>query len=310
MNNLIGQTKLLNELISQNDLVENILVHVDSRYRNKSRFKNPGYFIYNLNETFKNITYIRISSIELPTTNYTFANQYNNTNFIITLYEEGYDENGNAKVDEYPYKINIEEGNYDSDLIVTYIQNLFTNINNDFKNDPTKVNPLLYISWDQINYKITIQSVYKFTLTFDNDDLHESLGAHLGYLGDNNAYLYNNQSRAFDATRDVYVYSWTGENFLHVNKDQYCFLKVNDYGVIYNTVTDKSLLAKILLYDGQFVFDTGSNFLTKMYKFKQPVNISNLEIELINQFGKTIDMGNVEFSMTLELGQLYNNKSF
>ena len=122
MNNLIGQTKLLNELISQDDLVENILVHVDSRYRNKTRFKNPGYFTYNLNETFKNITYIRISSIELPTTNYTFANQYNNTNFFIIMYDIS-----NNLINNY--EINIEEGNYDSELIVSYIQNLFKNIN-------------------------------------------------------------------------------------------------------------------------------------------------------------------------------------
>ena len=73
---------------------------------------------------------------------------------------------------------------------------------------------------------------------------------------------------------------------------------------------DKHILAKILLYDCQFVYDTGANFLTKMYKFKQPVNISRFNIELINQFGKLIQMGNVDFSLTLELGQLYNNRTY
>jgi hypothetical protein len=32
----------------------------------------------------------------------------------------------------------------------------------------------------------------------------------------------------------------------------------------------------------QFIIDTGANFLTKAFNFKQPINISKLEIELVN----------------------------
>lgn len=293
MNKLIGETKLIEQLTSNDELIENILINVDSKFRNNKKFPNPGHFVYDLNETFKNIVYIRLSSIELPTTNYTFASQYNNDTFNIII-------DGNM---DKEYIISIKEGNYTSELIINYIQAELDNIN-------TEISSQLSIMWDEINYKVTIQNNTPFTIICNNDTEHESLGAHLGFLGSNTSYLFNNQQQSYNLTTLTYVYAWTGENFLHVNKDQYCFLKVNDYGVIYNNLIDKSILAKILLYDSQFVFDTGSNFLTKMYKFKQPINISRFDIELINQFGKTIQMGSVDFSMTLELGQLYNNRNY
>ena len=58
------------------------------------------------------------------------------------------------------------------------------------------------------------------------------------------------------------------------------------------------------------VIDNGANFLTKTYKFKQPVNLSKFDIELVNQFGKTVDMNYIDFSMTLEVGQIYDSGDY
>ncbi len=55
------------------------------------------------------------------------------------------------------------------------------------------------------------------------------------------------------------------------------------------------------------VFDNGSNYLTKNYIFKQPVDLYKFEIELIDPRGYTIDMLYSDFSMTLEVGQVLNS---
>ena len=43
--------------------MENILINIDSRYRDKQKYLNSGFFIYEHDEPLKNIKYIRLSSI-------------------------------------------------------------------------------------------------------------------------------------------------------------------------------------------------------------------------------------------------------
>ena len=271
--------------------MENILINIDSKFRNTTKFPNPGKFSFFLNEPLKNISYIRLSSIELPTTFYTFTNLLNNINFKI------------IDINDNQTSIYIKEGNYNSSQMVTYIQAQLNDAN-------TAHGTNFKIAWDDIDYKITFSNVTKFTLIFDNDDKHRSLGDRLGFRGSNTDYLKENQEISFDDLTNTYMYSWIADTFLDITKDEYLFLKINDYGVLYNNTNTQNLLAKIILYDQQFVIDNGANFLTKIYKFKQPVNISKFDVELINSLGNTINMNLINFSMTLECGQIYNGNEY
>ena len=271
--------------------MENIICNIDSRFRDMNAYKNPGFFTYKLNEPLKNINYIRLSSIELPTVFYTFLHDYNNISFkIITS-------------DNITRTILIEEGNYDSTSIISQIQASFDliNENNDFS---------LSISWDSVNYKVTFTSITEFTLIFDNNSKYRSLGDRLGFRLDNSSYLAADQNTKFSENVDRDLYYWTGETFLDITKDDYIFLRINDYGVIYNDVRNNTLLAKVILYDQQFIIDTGANFLTKAFNFKQPINISKLEIELVNALGETINMNLINYSLTLEFGRIFDSNQF
>jgi len=271
--------------------MENVLINIDSKFRNVSKYLNPGKYTYILSEVLKNINFIRLASIELPTTFYTFLNTYNNITFTITTPEGIY------------IVIVIEEGNYDSTTMISQIQSLF-NVKN--KEYGTK----LFITWDSINYKVTISNNTSFSLVFGNDEKHRSLGYRLGFIYTDSNYLAENQNEDYDPITDTFSYKWVGDTFLNITKDEYLFVRINDYGVIYNFQREKSLLAKIILYDQQFVIDNGANFLTKTYKFKQPVNLSKFDIELVNQYGNTIDMNHIDFSLTLEVGQIYDSNEY
>lgn len=271
--------------------MEKILINIDSQFRNITKFKNPGKYTYILNEPIKNVVSIRLASIELPTTFYTFMSSLNNTSFGIITGEDN------------QHWVNIKDGNYNSSQMISYIQTELNNINSLYSTN-------LKISWDDIDYKVTISNTTPFTLIFDNNSEYRTLGDRLGYRGQNSDYLKENQQTSFDESSNAYVYSWTGETFLDITKGEYLFLKVNDYGNIYNDLRDKDILAKIILYDQQFVIDNGANFLTKEYKFKQPTNISKFDIELINMLGNTIDMNLINFSMTFELIQIYDQKLY
>lgn len=271
--------------------MENVLINIDSKFRNVALYPNPGSYTYFLKEPLKNINFIRLASIELPTAFYTFLDAYNNISFIILL------------EDESELFIYIEEGNYDSTTMITYIQTQLNIKNTEYK---TK----FLITWNVINYKITISNDTPFTLIFGNDNLHRSLGYRLGFINDDSNYLAKNIPYIYDPTIDDSNYQWTGDTFLNITKDEYLFVRINDYGVIYNDQREKSLLAKIILYDQQFIIDNGANFLTKTYKFKQPINLSRFEIELINQYGQTVNMNYIDFSLTLEVGQIYDSNDY
>lgn len=265
--------------------MENVLINIDTRFRNKEVFVNPGCFVYNLKEPMKNVTYVRLSSIELPNMYYSFNSKYNNTSFKIIFNENICD-------------VIINEGNYTSDLIINKIQYILNNINTLYE---TNFN----ISWDNINYKVSIYNTMPFSLEFDNEtNIFHSLGYYLGFRYNNDKYLMENQETIM--IDNLSSYYWTGNTFLDITKDEYLFLRLNDYGTIHNDVREHTLFAKIIMFDSQYIVDNGANLLTKMYKFKQPVNLTKFEIELISPIGYTIDMNDIDYSLTLEVGQIYD----
>ncbi len=268
--------------------MENILINIDSRYRDKQKYSNPGLFTFELDEPLKNIKNIRLSSIELPTTFYTFSEKYYNTFFKIVTENDTFD-------------IQIKNGNYTPDTIISTLQTIFDNINQEYT---TTFN----ISWDPIDYKVTISSNIKFGFIFANSYTLQTLGYLLGYRLNDESYDLNNQQSVIVNGNNVYF--WTGNTFLDTTKDEYLFVRINDYGNIYNQTKHRNLLAKIILFDSQFVFDNGANFLTKSYEFKQPINISKFEIELILPSGFTVDLNLIDFSLTLEIGQIYDSRQF
>lgn len=270
--------------------MENIILNIDTKFRNKSVYPNPGSFSYRFKDPLKNISNIRLSSIELPTVFYTFSQAYNNLTFKIIYNSE-------------EYMINISEGNYDAFGLISAIQSLLNQLNGEIGTN-------FKISFSETTGRVTIICDYSFTLIFDNDNLHYSLGGRLGFTLDNNSYLNINQQTKFDQTLNHNVYYWTGETFLNVVGDQYLFVRVNDYGVIYNDVCTNTLLAKVIVYSNGIIFDNGSNFITKSFEFKQPTNISKLDIDLVNSYGHIIDTNLLNYSLTFEFGQIYDKHSY
>jgi hypothetical protein len=273
--------------------MENILVNIDSRFRNKKLYPNSGSYTYTLDEPIKNVSYVRVSSVELPNMYYLFLNKYNNTTFEIHTASS-------------QYTVQIQEGNYTSDLFISNIQSQLDAI-------ATANGGLtsFVISWDQINYRTTISNNQPFSLVFGNgspNTPYDTLGYHLGFKYNDTEYTIDKQQS--QVVNGATKYYWTSNSFLNTTKDEYLFLRINNYGNIINEVRDKNLIAKILLFDTQYIIDNGSNFLTKMHKFKQPEKIHKFEIELISPRGLTIDMNDIEFSMTLEIGTIYDAREY
>ena len=72
----------------------------------------------------------------------------------------------------------------------------------------------------------------------------------------------------------------------------------------------ENILAKIPLVNGKFsliIDENDSNPLIKIRQYKGPVNISKLDIKLLDKFGNIINLNYMDWSFSLELESLYQN---
>jgi hypothetical protein len=391
--------------------MENIIVNIDSRYRDTKRYPNGAKFIYTLSENLKNCKYIRLSSIELPNLYFTFAAIKKNISFTITC-------------NTLSHIITLDDGMYTPELLLNSIQHQFDVLNElhffNFK-----------INFNIINGFINIENSKTFKINFSNyPSDYESLGFHLGFR----KFIYESTYNKVD--KKYYIKS---EAQLDTIGDAYLFLRINDYGIIYHDFKDitakqinednlkdldvikkileeeladvrtekegykvdydyyktynnlkktiedaqnanfkldmndvntrinnirlyrindnmideaervlfidtiesklleldakekkildelsvynytfeekkiqgkKDLLAKIILNGNKTeqIFDNGSNYLTKSYIFKQPVDIRKFDIELLDPKGNIVDMNFMDYSFSLEIGIIYDSQ--
>jgi hypothetical protein len=263
--------------------MENILINVDSRFRNTDLYPNSGKFTLKLNQTIKDILYIRLSSTEIPNLYYTFSQVKKNVSFIVTV--------GAANT-----TVTIGDGFYDATQMLTKLQSLL---------------PLnMTIAVNLLNGIVTISHTTSFSINFSNNSTSKPLGHYLGFIKDNYTSVLNNVT-----TRNEIV----SDTLLDTIGDNYIFLRINDYGKIYNfnkatgdynEILD-NYLGKVILTANKTEknFDN-NNFITKRHIFRQPTNISKLDIELLDPYGNTIKTNLIDYSFTLELGVIYDRELY
>jgi hypothetical protein len=263
--------------------MENILINVDSRFRNINLYPNSGKFTLKINQTIKDILYIRLSSTEIPNLYYTFSQDKQNVSFIVTV--------GPSNT-----TVTIADGFYESMQLLNAIQPKL----------PTGMTIVLNL----VNGIVTISHIEAFSINFTNTGNNKSLGHHLGFRHD----IYNSIFNAGTGRHEL-----VSESLLDTIGDNYLFLRINDYGKMYNfnkstsdyNETLDNYLGKIILSVGKAEknFDN-NNFITKKHIFRQPANISKLDIELIEPTGNVINTHSVDYSFTLELGVIYDKELY
>jgi len=255
--------------------IQKISINVDTKYRDRAKYPRSSKFRYSLDTIIKNISYIRLASIEIINIFYNLTNKRGNTSFTITYQTQ-------------TYNIVIPDGSYSINTVTQAIQTAF-----DIINGSTGNTLALNIDYDIPTLKTTISELnsHQITINFPETETdYPSLGYILGYR------------KLTYAGNFVYI----SETTMNIMTDTYAFIKINDYGVIINQMMGKNneLLAKIPITQNkdQMVFDNAANYLTKMYEFDQPVNVQHFDIELIDSYGHEINMLDNDYSLTLEVG--------
>ena len=254
--------------------MNNLLINVNSKFSDLTKYTSSN-FIYHLNEEIKNIAYIKLGSIEFPTSMYNFLTSKNNVSFKII---DGSDED----------IITLPDGNYTSDTILVKLQDILDDINESRTKDYA-------LDLDINSGKIFFTCTDTFTLDFTDIDLgYGNLGNHLGFK--NNTYTGT---------------TITADNVLNLNTPSYYFLKLNNIGSIKDNFVSNAF-AKIVRNTGLFdiIYEGQGDFTTKEVVFRSPINLSKLEVQVVDFKDRIIDLNGIDLSFTLEVGYVYDKKLY
>ena len=283
------------------------LINIDSRFRfpysDPTAFKetlnfsntSSSNFVFKLREPIKNIISVRLSSIEIPNSFYTFSKQRGNVSFEMTY--EGITE-----------LIEINPGNWTSDNNIEETSILYqvqTAINEKFNTALFRVE---YINPSTGKIRIT-NSIFNttssetsspFSINFRVNGNSRAADFGLGYN------LGFRQSAYFDTN------TINAEAILNTIDTNYLFLTLlSDWKVIEHETPDMTQVfsfAKIVIDQPKFgiVYDN-QNELTKEYFLKQPTNIHSIPVRISDPYDQDIDLNGLDFSFTLELTEVLNS---
>jgi hypothetical protein len=278
-----------------------INVHLDSCFRDKYYNSNPCNYTYQLPKQFKNVVSMKLASIEIPNAWYLFSHLKKNNTFNVEV---------TACKKCGVYTIVIPDGNYNSDSLVSFL-------NMKYFHQSTTDSPLKHISIsvNEFTNKTQFELLEKapddmiFSLHFaneDTDNILETCGWMLGfrvarYLGIEDMIL---SEGLFDAGGDRYIY-------LSVNDYQYNYNETNIICFDKASMEDYTL-AKIPLLNGKFsliIDENDKNPLVKIRQYNGPVNLSKLEIKILDKYGNVVNLNFMDFSFSLELEVLYERNS-
>jgi len=276
-------------------------LNLNTCFRSNYYNSNPCNFQYIIPAEIKNVVSLRLASIEIPNSWYLFSSIKANNNFEIEINNHGV---------STIYKITIPDGNYDNNTLQAYLNNTY------FYNSDT-VTDLIYIEYsiDQYSsksqFKLTeicpVNICFSLTfITLKNNNIMNTFGWIVGFRLSNYKSItsYINSEGIFDGGGDRYIY---------VSIDDYQYNN-NPLNMVCfdNSIMEKNIIAKIPMVNGKLslIVDDNTGPLTKTRKYNGPVNIRNLFLKIIDQFGEIIDLNNMDYSLTLEMELLYEGFNF
>jgi hypothetical protein len=278
--------------LKKRTIIQNL--NIDSRFRDNYYTSSSSNFNITLPLKLHNIIQMQLISIELPKVYYSISSQYNNNNFIIIVNDER-------------KKISIPFGNYNADNIMIAINTVLENIGEPFKyvSFSTEQNTLKTII--NINDSDKINSVSLIFYEIDNDNVcipiisQQTLGWLLGFR----QYVYSN---------NLY---YTSDSIIDLSGSKYLYLVIDDFnnnvnnnfmGAFKSSILNNNIISRISIKsnDDNILVNDEFNIISPYREYFGPVNILLMNIQLLDEYGRQIDLNNMNFNFCLSLLSIYD----
>ena len=268
-------------------------LNIDSRFRdNYYTSQSTNYNLF-LPMDVNNVLQMQLSAIELPTTYYVVSKQYGNNFFTIQANEEA------------SHTVTIPDGNYDATTIMNAVNNQLSLL-------PAPYNEIVFavnltngttgsartlVGFSDLTGKTSL------TLNFQADkygteDHSTPLPLKFGWLlGFRNGIYVNNLNYISEG-----VVNMKGPNYFFLVVDDFKNNVNNNFFSAFNSsILNKNILARISLQTNVFnvLEQNNLSLVTTPREYFGPVDIQNLNIQLLDEYGRIVDLNNMDFSFCL-----------
>jgi hypothetical protein len=287
---------------------------VNTRYLNIDTRFRENYFTcqstnYHLDLPLKisGVMSLQLSAIELPTTFFNISKQLGNNFFTIEV------DNYGSPATSYSTVITLQDGNYAPSSLIDYLNSIVGTMTAPFNQLIFTLNILntMISGTGQMVVGISNPNVpFNFTLNFQadkkgNNDNNTPLPLKLGWtFGFRSGKYINNSTYISEGVMDL-----TGPRYIYLVVDDFNN-NVNNafYGAFNSSILNKNILARISLQSKFFdiFIENNLNVITTPRHYYGPVDIQKLHLQLLDEYGRVLDINNMDYSFCLILHTVYD----
>jgi len=285
-------------------------ITIDSRFRENYFNSSATNYNIQLPMILENVLSMQLSSIEMPTSYYVISNQYNNNFFTITV-------NGISEV------IVVPSGNYTTSSLGLFINSQLKTLGGNFQYITFAINiassfggsgqMMVGITGSQTGTSVlppgvVIESIeLNFQVDrFGNDDRNTPLPLKFGWI--------------MGFRNGIYTGSlnYVSEAIMDISGPRYFYLVVEDYnnntnnGLFYtafnSSILNKSVLGRFPLNTSLYslLLQNNLNVVVLKREYFGPVTIQKLNIQLLDEFGRIVDLNYMDFSFSILMTIAYD----
>jgi hypothetical protein len=280
-------------------------INIDTRFRENYYTTVSSNFHVDLPIKLSNVVSLQLSALELPSTFYTISQVFGNNFLVLEIPTES----------EKQLIVTIPDGNYDYLGLQLYINNFLSTAPGDYNKLQflADANTPLGSGAQGGTGKMIVGSTtgtVNFTINFltdryGNDDRQTPLPLKLGWLlGFRDGYYENSAT-------------YVSEGIINLLGPRYIYLVVDDfnnsvldgfYGAFTSSVLNKNILARISLQGSVFNFlsKDNLNLITTPRQYFGPVDIQKLQIQLLDEYGRILNLNNMDYSFCLTFQTVYD----
>jgi hypothetical protein len=310
-------------------------LNIDTRFRDNIHGTPSSDFVIQLPQKFTKVVSMQLAALEMPISFYGITSTFGNNYLYITVnYKNLSTDTTAADLPTFTVTDNgdgtstvvgaffIPDGNYSAADLILRLNLLFRPLNT----DNSYLRPNNIFSYIQFKLDISINGSgsgkvtvitdgtkagnvnyinFDFTLGsngfVDGIDISSKFGWNLGF-----------QKRQYSNAK-----TYTGETIIEPSNVRYVYLVVDDYNNNVNnhfvsafnkSILGSNILARISMKGASFslMMENDFNTVTEPRRYFGPIDIQKLKIQLIDEYGKPLQMNNSDYSFCINLKMLYD----
>jgi hypothetical protein len=298
-------------------------LNIDTKFRDNYYNTQSTNFHFDLPIKFGNVLTMQLSAFEFDTTYYVISKQYGNNFFWISINQKNENgENGENGENEERACIVIPDGNYIASDLIIYLNN-YVSLNGPLGSKNYIFSNLVFTMNINQNSSGSGQMIIGFnnqssllaqgfTISLDfqanlqgNPDYGTPLPLKLGWNLGFRLGIYENNN------------TYVSEGIVNLTGPKYFYLAIDDfnnnvnngfYSAFHSSMLNKNILARISYKDGTFnnISENNLSLVTSPRQYFGPVDIQKLNIQLIDEYGRIIDLNNMDYSFCLTFQSVYD----